>query len=85
VKGDDAMTTMGADTATANYQTQTLIEAAQEMVCAYGPSEVPEMNELEMANAIGRLTATLTMLLAAVRQPLPTAPSATETVPAPMP
>jgi hypothetical protein len=62
------MATLNADKAM-NGQTQALVEAARQMVRGYDPSDVPSMDEVEMATAIGRLTATLTMLIAAVGQP----------------
>jgi len=50
-------------------QAQAVIEAAKKTVDDLDMETVCDMSEVEMAAVIGRLTATLSMLIAAVGQP----------------
>jgi hypothetical protein len=53
---------------TRNPNTDAMIDTALAAVRAYDLSAMLDLNEVEMATAIGRLTATLDMLLAAIGQ-----------------
>lgn len=53
-------------------QAEAMLDTAQATAREFDMATVPDMNEVEMATAIGQLTATLNLLIAALRTHRPT-------------
>jgi hypothetical protein len=61
------MTNLNSTAPILTGQAEAMLDTAQATAREFDMSTVPDMNEVEMATAIGQLTATLNLLIAALR------------------